>query len=189
MTFEEESAGAPAIFEFEIVREMSEADYLEWHTVPVKLLGWGFVLRCLVTVLAILCFLDRRTAPLGILFGIAIIAVWAEPLWSRSVNRIGYRFSEYLHGPLTYGVSSRGMWFRGGALRAESTWVGLGAWGEHDAEFWLAPRGMPQLRFPIAALREAGIYKPLRELATGHSLEYFSAAARAGRARRRAPAS
>jgi hypothetical protein len=188
MTSEQQSASAAATFEFEVVRQMSEADYLKWHEVPAKLSGWAFALRCLVTVVAVLCLLNWRTVPLAIMLAIVAAFVWSEPRWSRWVNRKGYQFAEYLHGPLTYGVSSRGMWFRGGALSAESDWTGLGAWGEHNTSVWLSPRGMPQLIFPSEALREAGVYEKVRELASAHSVEYFSALARVGRPKQRAPA-
>jgi hypothetical protein len=47
---------------------------------------------------------------------------------------------------------------------------------------------MPRLIFPVAALREAGIYDRVRELAAAHGVEYDSTAARAGRRTERAAA-
>ena len=181
MTPEEGSASAAAIFEFEHVREMSEAEYLKWHEwPPPKRPRRFFVVSCLITAVALVCFLDWRTVPVGVILLTLEILLWTASRWTRWGNRKGYQLTEYLHGPLTYGVSSRGMWFRGGALSAESAWPGLGVWGERGEDLWLGAHGMPRLIFPVAALREARIYEQIRELAAAHGVEYDSAAARAG---------
>jgi len=46
---------------------------------------------------------------------------------------------------------------------------------------------MPQLIFPVATLRTAGVYDHVRELAASHGVEFGSAAAIAGRRSERAP--
>jgi hypothetical protein len=167
-------------FELEVVSAMSEDDYVRWHAIRPTRPRRARVWKWLLTVAAAACFVSWTTVVLGIVLGAVALAVWTSPRWLASSNRSSYRQAEYLHGPLIYGVSSRGMWFRGGEVRSESTWAGLRIWGEQDGCFWLAASGMPQLIFPIDRLHEAGIYERVRRLATTHGVEFDSPAARAG---------
>ena len=178
----------PAPFELEVLSEMSEADYLKWNHFETKQTLRARAPRWLLTVIALACFISWQTAAIGVVLSLAAMVVWTSGRWMAMGNRLSYQKSEYLHGPLIYGVSSRGLWFRGGMLRAESTWEGLGTWGERDGFFWLAGHGMPQLIFPISNLRRAGIYGRIRELAAQHAVEYDSPAARAGHRTERAAA-
>jgi len=167
-------------FELEVVSAMSEADYLYWNAVASTRPARAQVWKVLLTMLAALCFLSWRTAALGVVLGAGALAGWTSRRWIAWSNRNSYREAEYMHGPLIYGVSSRGLWFRGGAMRAESTWEGLRVWGERDGSLWLAVAGVPQVILPIARLREAGIYDRVRALAAAHGVEYDSLAARRG---------
>ena len=178
---EEDSA-----FELEVVSQLSEADYLRWQEIRADRPTRARVYRWLLTVVALACFASWYTVVLGIVLGLIAVAVWTAPRWMAWTTRETYRKAEYLHGPLIYGISTRGLWFRGGALRAECTWDGLMVWGERDGFFWLSPAGMPQLILPIATLRRAGIYERVRELAATHGVEYGSPAAAAGRRTERA---
>lgn len=179
-----ERPGEP--FELEIVSQMSEADYLRWQEIRAERPGRARIFRWILTAAALACFASWYTVVLGIVLGLIAVAVWTAPRWMAWTTRESYRKAEYLHGPLIYGISARGLWFRGGALRAECTWDGLAVWGERDGFFWLSPGGMPQLILPIATLRGAGIYERVRALAAAHGVEYGSAAAVAGRRTERA---
>ena len=177
-------------FELEFVSQLSEADYVRWEdglvrpTRPARARMWRWAL----TIVAVACFASWYTVVLGVVLGLIALAVWTSPRWMASTERAIYRKAEYLHGPIIYGVSSRGLWFRGGALRAECTWDGLAVFGEQDGFLWLAPAGMPRLILPIARLSEAGIYERVRALAARHAVEYGSPAAVAGRRTEVAPA-
>ncbi len=176
--------GSPdAPFELEVVSELSEADYIRWHarSIRAERPGRARAFRWTLTGVALVCFASWYTVVLGLVLGLISLAVWTAPRWMAWTTRESYRKAEYLHGPLIYGVSARGLWFRGGALRADCTWDGLMVWGEQDGFFWLSPAGMPQIILPIATLRRAGIYERVRARAAAQGVEYGSAAANAGR--------
>lgn len=190
MTAGQPEAAPRDAFELEVVSQMSEADYVQWHRSGDKPRRprRAFAFRVLFALIALTCFLSWYTVVLGLVLGAIAVAIWTEPHWSAAALRTTYRKTEYLHGPLIYGVSNRGLWFRGGALKSECSWDGLVVWGERDGFLWLSAGGLPQLIFPIAALQRAGIHERIRDLAASHGVEYGSAAANAGRRTERAPA-
>ncbi|MEO8620226.1 MAG: hypothetical protein ABI625_04105 [bacterium] len=87
------------------------------------------------------------------------------------MTRRYYRLATYLHGPLAYGVSDRGVSFVGRALVASSDWNGIRVRGESANVFWIAASGMPTLYFPIAELKQRGLYERVRELANTTGVE------------------
>jgi hypothetical protein len=165
-------------FTLEVASQMSEADYLRWNSTRktksarARAASWG------ITVLAALCFASGYTIALGVVFGLVALAIWTAPRWMAWSSRNAYRHATYLHTPLVYGVSSTALWFRGGALRAESAWDGLVVWEVRDDSLRLSAAGMPRIILPIATLREAGIYDHVRELAARNGVEYDSPEAR-----------
>jgi len=163
-----------ASFTFELRATVTEADYLTQRALSrprsrkARIYLGGF------TLLGLAALASLRTAAVGAVVLARCLAVWMAPRWSRWSARHLYSRTTYLHGPLTYGVTDQKLWFRGRNLYSESTWAGLGFWQEAGGVLRLSAHGVPELRFPIAELRAAGVYDQIRERMMGHGVEFDS---------------
>jgi len=162
-------------FSFELTSEITEDEYVrrEWALLGKR--SWrSDSKKALVTVLGVACLFRFSTLPIAfLLLGVAV-AAWTRPLWMRATQRKWYRQRLYLHGPITCGVSERGIWYKGGSLAAESGWDGVTVWGVVRDNLWIAASGMPTVYFPIAALQERGLDARVRALAQRSGVEYNS---------------
>ena len=168
-------------FAFELSSEVTEDEYVRRESELLGKRSWrSDSAKTLVTVLGIACLFRSSTLPVAfLLLGVAV-AAWAFPLWSRLTQRDWYRKRLYLHGPITCGVSERGIWYKGGALAAESGWDGVTVWGEARDDLWIAASGMPTVYLPIAKLQEQGLYARVRSLAERSGVEFNSPRAHGG---------
>jgi len=111
----------------------------------------------------------RYTAAVGVLVLLIIAFIAALPRMMRSALQTRFDESDHLHGPVAYGVSSRGFWLRGETLGAESDWAGLRVWDEREGWLILFGSGMPPVYLPIGDLRSAGLYDDVKTLAQAHA--------------------
>jgi hypothetical protein len=149
--------------EYDALRQLAPTS----HRARVIMLGLGALGLVLLVV-------NRWTAPLGVVLLLVAALFLFTPRIARKGVREEYIRARYLHGPVKYGVDDRGMWFYGGALRAESAWTGLAVWERRDNWLLLGADGMPQVVLPVGELRAAGVYDRVLELARAHAPEFDS---------------
>jgi hypothetical protein len=161
----------PIPFSFEHSWEMTSADYVRLNTPEVRPSRRGFVWLAAMIVCGVAALFWRYTAALGVLALMIVVLVVSMPRLVRSATRRRFAESEYLQGPVAYGVSSRGSWLRGQNLGAESEWTGLSKWRELDGWLILFSSGMPPVYLPIAELRSADLYDDVTALARAHGAQ------------------
>jgi hypothetical protein len=160
-------------FSFEHVFVMTERDFVRFTTV-LKHSRRGLVRMGLVAALAVAALFWRYTAGIGVVVLLLLGCLWMIPLWSRRMLHTQFAERSYLHGPVTYGVSSRGFWLRAEHLSTEANWEALLVWREVGNWLILSAGGMPAIYLPRSDLREAGLYEPVKKLAILFGREFGS---------------
>jgi hypothetical protein len=158
-------------FSFEHAWEMTAAEYVRLTTPPLRPSRRGYLRLAAFAVFGIAALFWRYTAGIGVLALVIMAFIAAMPRLMRWAARNSFDKSDHLHGPVAYGVSSRGFWLRGASLGAESDWAGLGGWQEREGWLILSGSGMPPVYLPIGDLREAGVYADVKALAQAHARE------------------
>jgi hypothetical protein len=153
-------------FSFEHAWEMTAADYVWLNTPSFRPSRRGFLRLAAVAVSGLAGLFWRYTAGIGMLVLVIMAFLAAMPLWMRWATRNSFDKSDYLHGPVAYGV-----WLRGASLGAESDWAGLKQWAERGGWLILFGSGMPPVYLPIGDLSEAGVYADVKALAQAHARE------------------
>jgi hypothetical protein len=160
---------------------MTSADFVRLNAVPISLSRRGHLRLAALALCGVAALFWRYTAAIGVL-ALAIVAfVLTMPRLMRSAMRSRFDESEYLRGPVAYGVSSRGFWLRGESLGAESEWPGLRLWDEREGWLILWGSGMPPVYLPIGELSSAGVYGEVKALAQAHARQFDAAPAAAPR--------
>lgn len=165
------SIDRPAPFSFEHAWEMTPADFERLNAFSVRLSARVYLRLAALAVIGVAGLFWRYTAALGVLALVFVAFIVAMPWMARLAVRSHFRDSAHLHGPVAYGVSSRGFWLRGETLGAESDWAGLKQWKEHEGWLILFASGIPAVYLPLAGLRSAGLYGTVKTLARAHARE------------------
>ena len=171
--------GSSDTFEFEHIREISEADYGTLQ--PYSPSGYrvrGYVILASIALIGLVSLFSPYTVAVGVLLLIAAIIGWRWPRMMRSSQRRMYKQYRYLHEPVTYGVSNEGFWLRTTHLDCFSHWPNLAGWREHDDVLDLAASGMMPVYLPVSQLRSAGLYERVMELARRHGTEFGTEASK-----------
>ena len=124
------------------------------------------------------------TLPLAFVLFVAGGGVLTLPLLSNAGLRRMYRRAAYLHGPITYGVNDRGLFFKGGELSAQTSWDNVEIWAEEEGQLWIAASGMATIYLPISELIVRGIYERVLGRAKEKGAEFNSARAKSRAAAR-----
>ena len=159
-------------FHFELATQVSEGDYITRQFVQRPRTRRHLSYLTLATIVGAAALLSLRTTALGVVILIICTFVWTAPQMARWASRHEYSNTNYLHGPLTYGVSDQKLWFRSAHLYSESTWAGLINWDERGGTLRLAASGLPELFFSVDELRGAGVYERLREQLKDHGVDF-----------------
>jgi hypothetical protein len=165
------SVGRQVPFSFEHAWEMTAADFVWLNTPSFRPSRRGYLRLAALAVFGLAALFWRYTAGIGMLVLVIMAFIAAMPRFVRSSLRNRFDESDYLHGPVAYGVSSRGFWLRGASLGAESDWAGLRSWQERGGWLILFGSGMPPVYLPVGELREAGVYADVKALAQVHARE------------------
>jgi hypothetical protein len=124
-------------------------------------------------------------SPYTVVAGIVILAFSALMLFlpSRMTGTMAhaYRNSPYLHDTLTYGVNDRCLWLAGPLIEARVPWRAAHIWDERDGWLRISATGVPNFWFPVAKLKDAGVYEPVMALCRLHAVRFNSPEAKAGR--------
>ena len=169
------------MFRFEHTHKFKEAEYVALHG-PFAIQGTARWLRWIaMLLLGLVCLLSRYTFLLGVVVLVLGAIVLLMPRWAPGTTARGFREFRYLREPVTYGADSTNVWVKTTDFRAEAAWRHLVTWRERSRWLILQGSGFPQVVFPIAALKAAGAYEPVKALAKEHGVEFAS---RAGRKRR-----
>jgi len=158
-------------FSFEHAWQMTAADYVWLNTPSLRPSRRGLLRLAAVAVFGLAALFWRYTAGIGMLVLVIMAFIAAMPRLMRVATRNSFDKSDYLHGPVAYGVSSRGFWLRGASLGAESDWAGLRSWQEREGWLILFGSGMPPVYLPIGDLRSAEVYADVKALAQAHARE------------------
>ena len=154
-------------FRFEHTVEVGEATYTELHQLrPPSPRQRVLVLSLAAAGLTLL--MGGWTRSLGTLMLVSAAILWSLPRLARRGVRDEYAGARYLHGPVTFGVSERSIWLRGGPLRAESDWTGLDYWDRRGDWVVLRATGIPQVILPAGELERAGLLDRVLALARAH---------------------
>ena len=165
------SVDRPVPFSFEHAWEMTAADFERLNTFSVRLSARVHLRLAGLAVIGAAGLFWRYTAAVGVLALVFVAFILAMPWMARASLRSHFRDSAHLHGPVAYGVSSRGFWLRGETLGAESEWAGLKQWKEREGWLILFASGMPAVYLPLAGLKSAGLYEHVKTLARAHARE------------------
>lgn len=140
----------------------------------------------LVGALGVACLFS----PYTLVVGIVILAVSALMLFlaSRIPGSAAYAFrdSPYLHDTLTYGVDDRNLWLAGPLIEARVPWEAADVWDERGGWLRISATGVPRFWFPVAKLKDAGVYERVMELCRLHAVRFNSPGAAAELRRRKA---
>jgi hypothetical protein len=161
-------------FRFEHTHRLSQAEVTELFSPlpqdPVR----RWINRLGLTALGVACLFSSYTVLIGIaLLGLGAFVLVAPRFVPFTAKRT-YRKLLYLHDPLTYGMNQQRLWIRGPDLQADAAWRHLATWSETRQWFVLSVNHLPKLYFPLAALRDAGVYDDVRACAGAHAPEFNS---------------
>ena len=166
------------MFRFEHTHKFTEAEYVALHG-PFAIQSRARWLRWIaILLLGLVCLLSRYTFLLGVAVLVLGAIVLLMPRWAPGTTARVFRELPYLREPVTYGADSTNVWVTTTDFRAEAAWRHVVTWRERSGWLILQGGGFPQVVFPIAALKAAGAYEPVRALAEEHGVEFGSHAAR-----------
>ncbi len=97
-----------------------------------------------------------------------------------------YRNTPYIRDALTYGVDERGLWLAGPLIESRVPWEAAEVWDERAGWLHITATGAPRFWFPVATLKDAGVYEPMMELCRLHAVRFNSPGAAAELRRRKA---
>jgi hypothetical protein len=158
----------PTPFSYEHSWAMTEAQFVRLNTGAFShtrrsrtiLIGAGLV--------GGLMLLSPYSAGIGLLVIALCGFLLLAPRMARTQMERRYAETTYLHGPVRYGVSGRGIWLAGEHLSAESSWRGLRSWREQEEWLVLHASGMFPVYLPLGDLRARGLYERVITLARAY---------------------
>ena len=168
------SVDRPLPFSFEHAWAMTEAEFVRLTMPPPWPSPRGWARLAALLVFGVAGVFWRYTFPFAVLALLFVALVVAMPRMMRSAVHQRFVESEHSHGPVSYGVSSRGFWLRGRNLGAECDWPGLTRWDERETWLILSARGMPPVYLPVGDLRAAGVYGDVKALARAHAPKHVA---------------
>lgn len=133
-----------------------------------------FVPGGVVVSIGIACLFWIYTMSLGI--AILALCLLSIPLFIIAGRAsFSYRKYSYLHSPVTFGASEKGLWARGDGFEARCEWKFLDVWDESNGWLVLSPNALPQLYFQVSSLKKARVYDCMMELASASASKYGDA--------------
>lgn len=150
---------------------MSADDYVPLDQYRIAFTGRAYAVFGVAAGLGGLMLLSRFTVGFGLLVLAITMLFWHLPRLSRGHARERFAKYRHLHGPVTYGISSRGVWLRGPHFSAEAGWKGVATWREDGSWLVLSCWGVPPVYLPIDALKQNGIFDDARRVARLNGVE------------------
>lgn len=171
-------------FRFEHAFRFTEERYVELfgmfrkRTRPLRIAVFGAA--------GVACLFSPYTLFAGILLLVlAIFGTVLVRLIPKSAAHV-YRNTPYIRDTLTYGVDDRGLWVTGPLIETRVRWEAAEIWDERDGWLRISATGAPWFWFPVAKLKDAGVYEPVMELCRLHAVRFNSPGAAAELRRRKA---
>ena len=162
-------------FKFESTLTMTESEYLALWTFIPAMRGRGLFRLIYLVAFGFVSLLTPYTSIhlLGVIvIGLALLLFFVPRLLIPFGVRSQFRQHRYLRHPLTYGVSEQKLWVKGPHVDASVAWPMLVTWREERGVLVLSPSGIPPLYFPLARLREEGLYDLVIALAKRYGKEF-----------------
>jgi hypothetical protein len=166
-------------FRFEHAFRFTEERYVELRgtgrkkTKPLRIALFGAA--------GVACLFSAYTLVAGILMlAFSVFGTFLVRLVPGSTAHV-YRNTPYLHDTLTYGVDERGLWLAGPLIETRMPWEAAHLWDERDGWLLVSAKGAPPFWFPVAKLKDAGVYESVMELCSLHAARFNSPYARTGR--------
>jgi len=120
------------------------------------------------------CLFSPYTLVAGILLlGLAVFGTFLLRWIPKSAVH-GYRNTPYLQDELTYGIDDRGLWLAGPPIEARVPWKAARVWDRREGWLRISAPGAPWFWFPVAALKEAGLYNRVMERGKQHAVRFNS---------------
>ena len=122
--------------------------------------------------LGIAALFSTWTFILGCCLIVSVILRIFTPSILKSASKSSYHQLTDRQKPVTYRVTEEGLTFIGDSIEASCKWSNLVQWRELDDWLILSLAGLPTVFFPIAGLKEAGVYDPVKNLCRENGVDY-----------------